>query len=267
MINTAIVGLGWWGKTLVKAAADFGAPLRFVRGVTLEPDAVRDFAGEHKIALSTSIDDVLGDKSIQAVVLATPHTKHRAQVEAIAATGKHIYCEKPFALSKADARAALDACERAGIVIAVGHHFRLMPSMRVLAELKEAGAFGTIMSSWATRVRRDDLMSFAIDGTGGSAVAGLHRCRVQSAAATPTVKHFNPTVDLGIDYREGWSDAPDAGPYANPYRVGWEDFLRHLVTGALLRSDLAAGVRDLLFAEACQRSAASGAWVDLENTA
>jgi predicted dehydrogenase len=145
MINTAIVGLGWWGKTLVKAAADFGAPLRFVRGVTLEPDAVRDFAGEHRIALSTSIDDVLGDKSIQAVVLATPHTKHRAQVEAIAATGKHIYCEKPFALSKADARAALDACERAGIVIAVGHHFRLMPSMRVLAELKEAGAFGTIM--------------------------------------------------------------------------------------------------------------------------
>jgi predicted dehydrogenase len=145
MINTAIVGLGWWGKTLVKAAADFGAPLRFVRGVTLEPDAVRDFAGEHKIALSTSIDDVLGDKSIQAVVLATPHTKHRAQVEAIARTGKHIYCEKPFALSKADAQAALDACERAGIVIAVGHHFRLMPSMRVLAELKEAGAFGTIM--------------------------------------------------------------------------------------------------------------------------
>jgi predicted dehydrogenase len=66
-------------------------------------------------------------------------------VEAIAAAGKHLYCEKPFALSKADAMAALDACRRAGIVIAVGHHFRLMPSMRVLAELKEAGAFGAIM--------------------------------------------------------------------------------------------------------------------------
>jgi len=79
------------------------------------------------------------------VILATPHTKHRAQVEAIAAAGKHIYCEKPFALSKADAQAALDACKRAGIVIAVGHHFRLMPSMRVLADLKEKGAFGTIM--------------------------------------------------------------------------------------------------------------------------
>ena len=88
---------------------------------------------------------MLADKSIQAVVLATPHTKHRAQVEAVAAAGKHIYCEKPFALSKADAQAMLDACKRAGIVIGVGHHFRLMPSMRVLAELKEAGAFGTIM--------------------------------------------------------------------------------------------------------------------------
>src|ERR1051325_6319988 len=138
MINTAIVGLGWWGKTLVKAARDFGAPLRFIRGVSLEPDTVRDFAGEHGIAIGMSLDEVLADKSIEAVLLATPHTKHRAQVEAIAAAGKHIYCEKPFALSKADAQAALNACKRAGIVIAVGHHFRLMPSMRVLAELKEA---------------------------------------------------------------------------------------------------------------------------------
>src|SRR5262249_46503937 len=145
MLNTGIIGLGWWGKTLVKAARDFGVPLRFVRGVTLEPETVLDFAAEQQIALGTSLDDVLADKSIQAVVLATPHTKHRAQVEAIAKAGKHIYCEKPFALTKADAEAALEACQRAGIVIAVGHHFRLMPSMRVLAELKEAGAFGTIM--------------------------------------------------------------------------------------------------------------------------
>ena len=133
-----------------------------------------------------------------------------------------------------------------------------------LVEL-ENGAIGTIISSWATRVRRDDLMTLQVDGAGGSAIAGLHRCRVQSDAATPTVKHFNPTVDLGIDYRDGWSDAPDAGPYINPYRVGWEDFLRHLVTGAPIRSDLAAGVRDLAFAEACRRSAETGQWVALDS--
>ena len=86
-------------------------------------------------------------------------------------------------------------------------------------------------------------------------------------ADTPRIAASNPMVDLAIDYRARWQEAPAAGPYRNPYRVGWEDFLRHLVTGAPLRSDLAAGVRDLLFAAACQRSAATRAWVDLENTA
>jgi predicted dehydrogenase len=129
MLNTAIVGLGWWGKTLVKAARDFGAPIRFVRGVTI----------------GTSLDEVLADPQVQAVILATPHSKHCSQVEAVAATGKHIYCEKPFALSKADAASMLEACKRAGVVIGVGHHFRLMPSLRVLDELAKSGAFGTIM--------------------------------------------------------------------------------------------------------------------------
>ncbi len=126
-----------------------------------------------------------------------------------------------------------------------------------------SGAIGTIVASWATRVRRDDLMTFQVDGTGGSAIAGLHRCRVQSGADTPVVKHFNPSVDLGIDYGAGWHDAPDAGPYVNPYRIGWENFLRHVAVGAPLASDLAAGVRDLAFAEACRRSAAVGNWVEL----
>ena len=182
MITTAIVGLGWWGKTLVKAAHDFGAPLRFVHGVTLEPDSVRDFATEHQIALGTSLEEVLADKSIQAVLLATPHTKHRAQVGAIAAAGKHLYCEKPFALTKADALAALDACKRAGIVLGVGHHFRLMPSMRVLAELKETGAFGTIMHvegnyshDWLANYPADSWRMVAEESrAGGMTGMGIH---------------------------------------------------------------------------------------------
>ncbi len=145
MINTAIVGLGWWGKTLVTAAHNAGVPLKFTRGVTLEPDTVTDFAAERGIAIGTSFDEVLADKSVQAVVLATPHTRHPEQVKALAAAGKHIYCEKPFALSKAEAVAMLEAVRKAAVTIGVGHHFRLMPSMRALAKLKEEGAFGTIM--------------------------------------------------------------------------------------------------------------------------
>ena len=182
MLNTAMIGLGWWGKTLVKAAKDFGAPMRFVRGVSLEPDSVRDFANEYKMALGTSFEEAIADPSIQAVVLATPHTKHPDQVVEIAAAGKHIYCEKPFALAKTEARRMLDACAKAGIVIAVGHHFRLMPSMRVLAELKEAGAFGTIMHAEGN-YSHDWLASYPADSwrmqasesrAGGMTGMGIH---------------------------------------------------------------------------------------------
>jgi predicted dehydrogenase len=124
----------------------------------------------------------------------------------------------------------------------------------------EGGAFGTILSSWATRVRRDDLLTLQVDGVSGSAVAGLHRCRVQSAAQTPAIAHFSVMKDIGADYRDGWTDAPPLAAYRNPYRVGWEAFLRHVAADAPWQSDLAAGIRDVAFAEACHRSMAEG-WV------
>jgi predicted dehydrogenase len=125
------------------------------------------------------------------------------------------------------------------------------------------GAFGTILSSWATRVRRDDLLTLQVDGTEGSAIAGLHRCRVQSATHTPTIAHFSVMKDIGADYREGWSDAPPLASYTNPYRVGWERFLRHVASDAPMPSDFAAGIRDVAFAEACHRSMTERTWIAL----
>jgi predicted dehydrogenase len=124
----------------------------------------------------------------------------------------------------------------------------------------EGGAFGTILSSWATRVRRDDLLTLQVDGTSGSALAGLHRCHVQSAARTPAIAHFSVMKDIGADYRDGWTEAAPLAIYHNPYRVGWEAFLRHVAADAPLPSDFAAGIRDVAFAEACHRSMAEG-WV------
>ena len=80
----------------------------------------------------------------------------------------------------------------------------------------ESGAIGTILSSWAARVRRDDLLTFQIDGTKGSAVAGLHRCWISTNANTPRTAHFSIAKDLNIDYRANWQEAADAGPYKNP---------------------------------------------------
>jgi predicted dehydrogenase len=135
-------------------------------------------------------------------------------------------------------------------------------SAATLVEL-ESGAFGTILSSWATRVRRDDLLTLQVDGTAGSAVAGLHRCHVQSAARTPVIAHFSVMKDIAADYRDGWEEAPPLPHYRNPYRVGWEQFLRHVATGAPLPCDFAAGIRDVAFAEACHRSMRERSWIAL----
>jgi predicted dehydrogenase len=144
MLNAAIIGLGWWGKRIVQSVQGSNL-IRFSRGVTLEPELARDFGTEMNLAIGTSYEDVLADPKIDAVVLATPHTRHRAQIEAAAAAKKHVFCEKPFALSRADAEAALAACRRAGVTVGAGHHFRLMPSMRAMREFIASGAPGAIM--------------------------------------------------------------------------------------------------------------------------
>jgi predicted dehydrogenase len=136
-------------------------------------------------------------------------------------------------------------------------------SAATIVEL-ENGAFGTILSSWATRVRRDDLLLLQVDGTYGSALATLHKCHVQSLAETPKIAAFNINTDINADYRAPWGAVPDLTPVRNGYRMGWEGFLRHVVADAPFRSDLRAGVRDVQLAEACQRSMAERRWVAMD---
>lgn len=136
-------------------------------------------------------------------------------------------------------------------------------SAATLVEL-ENGAFGTILSSWATRVRRDDLLTLQVDGTLGSALATLHKCHVQPLAQTPKIAAFDINTDIDADYGAGWGRVPDLQPVRNGYRVGWEGFLRHVVADAPFGSDLRAGIRDVQLAEACQRSMAERRWVALE---
>jgi predicted dehydrogenase len=145
MLNAAIIGLGWWGRELVRSVQGTSPLIRFSRGVTLEPDLATDFANEMKLTLGTSYDEVLADPAINAVVLATPHSRHRAQVETAAAHGKHVFCEKPFALTVADAAAALAACRHAGVALGVGHNRRLWPSIAELKTLISSPEFGTVM--------------------------------------------------------------------------------------------------------------------------
>lgn len=108
-------------------------------------------------------------------------------------------------------------------------------------------------------------MTLQVDGAGGSALAGLHRCWTQSKSDTLTIRRFNPDTDISADYRGQWKEVAGAGAYINPYRVSWENFLRHVVAGATLNCDLATGVRDVQLAEACYRSAAEQKWIALDD--
>ena len=145
MISAAIVGLGRWGQNLVNAVQGRSERLRFVRGVIRHPDAVRAFATQHDLILSTDLADALGDTRIQAIVLATPHSLHVQQVLAAAAAGKAVFCEKPLALTRADAERAVEACQRAGVVLAVGQDKRFWPSMQALKRVVMSGDLGEIL--------------------------------------------------------------------------------------------------------------------------
>ena len=142
MINCAIAGLGRWGRNLVEAARK-GGRLKVTRAV--EIGHARGFCAEHGLDLTDDFEAVLGDAAIEAVLLATPHSLHMAQVIAAAAAGKQVFCEKPLALRRDHAAKMFDACREAGVTLAVGHNRRFWPSMRALREIAASGELGDIL--------------------------------------------------------------------------------------------------------------------------
>src|SRR5271155_1786968 len=109
MVDAAIVGLGRWGKTLVEAVQGKSEKIRFTRAVSRDPAQHRDFLETHHL-LAGSFAEALSDKSINTVVLATPHTQHVDEVIAAAGAGKAVFCEKPLALTKEGTARAISAC-------------------------------------------------------------------------------------------------------------------------------------------------------------
>jgi predicted dehydrogenase len=145
MVRAGIVGLGWWGKNIVNAVQGKTERIHFIRGVSKEPDSVRDFAAKHEFELSTELDDVLNDSRVQAVVLATPHSLHVDQIVAVAKAGKPVFCEKPLALKKSGALRAVEACRKAGVPLGIGTNKRFWPAMPALKKVVDSGVLGEIL--------------------------------------------------------------------------------------------------------------------------
>jgi predicted dehydrogenase len=124
------------------------------------------------------------------------------------------------------------------------------------------GVIAQINSSWCTRVRRDDLVTFHVDGTLGSAVAGLQSCWIQPRAATPRPV-WNPDVKQTIDFRGGWQEVPDNQAFDNGFKSEWEMFIRHVCEDAPFKWTLAEGAKGVQLAELALKSWAERRWIDV----
>ena len=126
----------------------------------------------------------------------------------------------------------------------------------------EGGVIAQINSSWTTRVYRDELVSFQVDGTEGSAVAGLRECKVQHRSTTPKPV-WNPDVPNPIDFYADWKDVPDNARFDNGFRAQWEMFLKHVVCGAPYKYTLLEGAKGVQLAELGLKSWQERCWLEV----
>ncbi len=343
--------------------------VRVGEGETILPEPVlvgRNPAKLEKLAAragglcwTTALDEALDDANNTVYFDAQTTDRRVAAVTRAIEAGKHIYCEKPTALTTDEARALYRRAREAGVKNGVVQDKLWLPGLVKLRTLRELGFFGRILSvrgefgywvfeggavepqrpswnyrkedgggivmdmlchwryvldnlfgpvrsltcrgathiperldeqgrpyactaddsayatfeleggviahfnsSWCVRVRRDDLLTLQVDGTHGSAVAGLRRCRIQPHAATPRPT-WNPDIDSPIDFFEGWTEVPETQPSDNAFKAQWELFLRHVVLDEPFPWTLLEGAKGVQLAEAGLDSWQKRAWVDL----
>jgi predicted dehydrogenase len=143
-VRVAAVGVGGWGKTLADAVGR-GTGLAIVACTSRSPESRAVFSKTYRCRDLPSFEAVLGDRDVEGVLITTPHTLHAGQVVAAAQAGKHVFVDKPFALTVADARRATEACQRAGVVLAVGHQRRRQAASRALKRLVDEGVLGRVV--------------------------------------------------------------------------------------------------------------------------
>ncbi|MCI3951319.1 MAG: hypothetical protein K0R53_816 [Burkholderiales bacterium] len=210
MLNAAIVGLGRWGQNLVNNAQE-SDKIRFVAGVLRHVEKARDYAAQHGLGLYDDYAKALADPKIDAVVLATPHSVHAEQIIAAAKAGKHVFTEKPFTLDTESAVAAVRACARNKVTLAVGYNWRFQPALQEIRRMLDDGRLGTLLhiegnfcgpsayfygrEHW--RQKRDE------GPAGGMAGRGVHVLDAMLYLAGPVAsvqaQSFRRAQDFGLD--------------------------------------------------------------------
>jgi len=144
MLKVAVVGLGWWGRIIVGLLKG-SAKLRAAIGVDVGSGSAADFCRENGLEFSADLDQVLRDARIDALVLCTPHSLHCEQIVQAANAKKHVFCEKPLSLSRAEVLRAVAACNANGVALGVGHEKRFEPPIQEVFRLAAGGELGTLL--------------------------------------------------------------------------------------------------------------------------
>ena len=208
MLNVAVCGLGWWGRIVVPLIKT-SRKLRVACVVDPDPKAA-GFAAEQGLPLK-SFADVLGDRNVQGVVLCTPHTLHTEQVIAAANAKKHVFCEKPLAMSRADVLRSTEACRKNGVVLAVGHEKRFEPPIQEVMRMASAGELGTLLQIEANFVQ-DKFLSLAADNwrlsqkeapAGPMTATGIHLLDLSVGVLGPAERVFASVRQLGSQLVNG----------------------------------------------------------------
>src|SRR5581483_8857685 len=142
-VRVAAMGIGKWAETLADAAQKAGT-LRYVGGYARSADRRAAFVRTYGGRAYESWEALLADPAVEGVIITTPHSLHAEHIVAAAAAGKHVFVDKPFTLTVADARRATEACRRAGVVLALGHQRRRDAASRAIKRLVDEGALGRV---------------------------------------------------------------------------------------------------------------------------
>ncbi len=207
-LNIAVIGLGWWGRIIVPLAKT-SSKLRVVRVADPAP-AAAPFAADHGLPLG-SFDNALRDPQVQGVVLCTPHTQHTEQIIRAASAKKHVFCEKPLAMSRADVLKSVAACNANGVKLAVGHEKRFEPPIMELMRLVKAGELGTPLQVEANFLQ-DKFLSLPPDNwrlsakeapAGPMTATGIHLLDLSVGVFGPAERVFASVRQLGSQLVNG----------------------------------------------------------------
>jgi predicted dehydrogenase len=145
MVGAALVGLGWWGRKMGALIKAQGKEIQIVRAVEPNGAAAKEVGAKLGVPVTPNLEPALADPKVDAVILATPHALHGEQIRQCVAARKHVFCEKPLALTRKEAAAAIDLCKSAGLVLGMGHERRYEPPIAAILSDAAAGRLGTLV--------------------------------------------------------------------------------------------------------------------------